>query len=361
MSGVFGVVDPGRQIDVRSVADKMAASMCHRDWFVADSYVDDERSLALGRIGIGVFNATPQPVWNSTRTVALVMAGEFYNRDALVEIADAESDAELVLALYERLGDKFVGRLSGAFVVAIWDKTRGLLLIANDRFGLCPAYYAHYKGRLIFSPEMKGVLCGPGFHKELDLTALAEYARFQHLLGDKTFFEGLKLLPNASLLRYDVETGRLTVQPYWDFSQIPQLPASVTFDEAVEEAGRLLKASVNRLTEGDHRIGVYLSGGVDSRIILGLIDKARFPITSITYGQRGCRDAVYAQRIASKVGTQHHYFEFPDGRWVEDFVDLHLELTEGFHSWIHGHGISILDQVRSLIDVNLTGFGGGQI
>jgi len=106
--------------------------------------------------------------------------------------------------------------------------------------------------------------------------------------------------------------------------------------------------------------GVYLSGGVDSRVILGLIDRDKFPITTITFGQQGCRDVVYAQEIATKVGTEHHYFEFPDGKWVEDFVDSHLELTEGFHSWIHAHGISILDQVRPLIDVNLTGFGGGQ-
>jgi asparagine synthase (glutamine-hydrolysing) len=134
----------------------------------------------------------------------------------------------------------------------------------------------------------------------------------------------------------------------------------LTLGEAVGEAGRLLKAAVNKLTEGDYRFGVYLSGGVDSRVILGLIDRDKFPITTITFGQRGCRDVAYAQKSAAKVGTEHHYFEFPNGKWVEDFVDSHLELTEGFHSWIHAHGISILDQVRPLIDVNLTGFGGGQ-
>ncbi len=180
------------------------------------------------------------------------------------------------------------------------------------------------------------------------------------MLGDKTFFEELKLLPNATLLRYNIQTDRLMVQPYWDFSQIPQLPTSLTFEEAVEEGGRLLKTAVNKLTNGSYRFGVYLSAGVDSRVILGLTALDKFPITTITYGQRNCWDVVYARKIATKVGTEHYYFEFPDGKWVADLADFHLELTEGFHSWIHAHGISILDQVRPLIDVNLTGFGGGQ-
>lgn len=358
MSGVFGVADPRRQIDIGVLIGKMIAAMSHRDWFVADHFVDHEHNLAIGRIGIGIFNKAPQPVWNSNRTVALVMAGEFYDVDALDSHVVTESNEQIALALYESLGDDFIRRLNGVFIVAIWDKRHNQLLIVNDRFGLCPLYYAHYNGRLIFAPEMKGILCDPNFHKELDLTALAEYMRFQHLLGDKTFFEGLKLLPNASLLRYNIETDRVTIQPYWDFSQIPQLPASLTFGEAVEEAGRLLEAAVNKLTKGDYRFGVYLSGGVDSRVILGLIDRRKFPITTITFGRWGCRDVVYAQKIAAKVGTEHHYFEFPNEKWVEDFVDLHLELTEGFHSWIHSHGISILDQVRPLIDVNLTGLGG---
>jgi asparagine synthase (glutamine-hydrolysing) len=184
--------------------------------------------------------------------------------------------------------------------------------------------------------------------------------RFQHLLGDKTFFEELKLLPNASVLRYNLQSDCLTVKPYWDFSRIPQLPPTLTFEEATEEASRLLKAAVDNLTAGNHRLGVYLSAGVDSRVILGFLNRDLFPINTVTFGQKGCRDVVYAQQIAAKVGANHHYFGFPDGRWVQEFADFHLELTEGFHSWIHSHGISIMHQVRPLLDLNLTGLGGGQ-
>jgi len=368
MSGVFGIVDSRRQSNIVQLLSTMGKVMSHRDWYVVETYADAQHGLGLGRTGIGIFNQQPQPVCNEDRTVLVFLSGELYNTMGARRDLEAkghrfrdESDSELVLRLYKEKGEEFVHGLEGAFVLAILDRTQQQLIVANDRFGLYPMYYAHYNGKLIFAPEMKGVLCAPGFHKELDLTALAEYVRFQLLLGDKTFFEGLKLLPNASLLRYDIEADRLTIRPYWDFSQIPRLPADLTFGEAVEEASHRLKAAVDRLTAGNYRLGVYLSGGMDSRVILGLIDRDRFPITTITFGQKGCRDVVYAQAIATKAGTRHHYFEFPDGRWVEEFADLHLELTEGFHSWIHAHGISILSQVRELMDVNLTGLHGAPI
>jgi asparagine synthase (glutamine-hydrolysing) len=365
MSGIFGILDSKRGTQIEPLLTKMGIEMSHREWYVVETHCDE--NAGLGRIGIGIFNRERQPICSEDRNLIVFLSGEFYNTIELCHALKArrhrfrdDSALELVLRLYEEKGEQFIHDLEGAFIVMIWNRSRQEVIIANDRFGLYPLYYAHYDGKLIFAPEMKGILCDANFHKELDLIALAEYVRFQHLLGDKTFFEGLKLLPNASLLRYNIGTDSLTVQPYWDFSQIPQLPASLTFEDVAEEAGRLLRAAVNKLTEGNYRFGVYLSGGVDSRVILGLVDRDKFPITTITFGQQGCRDVVYAQEIAAKVGTEHHYFEFPNGKWVKDFVDFHLELTEGFHSWIHAHGISILDQVRPLIDVNLTGFGGGQ-
>jgi len=367
VSGVFGVLDSKRGTQIEPLLTKMGTEMSHREWYVVETHCDENAGVGLGRIGIDIFNQERQPVCSEDRNLIVFLSGEFYNTMELRRALKArghrfrdDSALELVLRLYEEKGEQFTHDLEGAFIVMIWNRSRQEVIIANDRFGLYPLFYAHHNSQLIFAPEMKGILCDPDFHKSLDMAAVAEYVRFQHLLGDKTFFEGLKLLPNASLLQYNIQTDRLTVQPYWDFSQIPELPATLTFEDAVEEASRLLKAAVNKLTKGHYRFGVYLSGGVDSRVILGLINRDVLPITTITYGQRGCRDVAYAQEIAAQVGTEHHYFEFPDGRWVEDFVDFHLELTEGFHSWIHAHGISILDQVRPLIDVNLTGFGGGE-
>jgi asparagine synthase (glutamine-hydrolysing) len=360
MSGVFGVLDSRRQTDIQSLLNQIGDAICYRDWQKAETYSNQAAGVGLGRVGIGVFNPGAQPVWNAQHTIGLVMAGEF-SRTNVFERGQADwSDEELALHLYETMGEGFVSRLNGAFILAIWDDVKQKLIIANDRFGLYPLYFAHFRGRFIFSPELKGILCDSEFNRQIDLPALAEYMRFQHILGDKTFFEDLNLLRNASVLSYEVNHDRLHIDPYWDISEIPPLPQSITFEDAVQESGRLLKSAVGESTSGNHEFGMYLSGGLDSRVILGLIDQDKFPINTITYGDHDCRDVIYAQRLAKIAGTDHHYFEIQDSGWVRNFANLHLDLTEGFHSWIHAHGIQFLDQVRSLMDVNLTGFGGGQ-
>lgn len=358
MSGIFGVLDSKRSAQIEPLLTKMGTKMSHREWYVVETYVDKSLRIGLGRIGIGIFDKTPQPVWNSAHTVALVMAGEFYNRDSLGRNGVAEPDEQVALALYEKLGDDFVSQLNGVFVIAIWDEMRNRLLITNDRFGLYPLFYTCRNGRLIFAPEMKGILCDDTFPRKLDLTALAQYMRFQHLLGERTFLDDIALLPNASLLIYDLTTASCRIKPYWTFDDIPYRP-EVSFNEAVEEVGRLLRCAVQRLSGDAYRPGVYLSGGLDSRTILGMIE--RRPVISLTYGTDDCRDVYYARRIAKALGSDHHWFDLSDGEWVKEHVDFHLDLTEGFHSWIHAHGISTLPLARQLIDVNLTGWDGGTI
>jgi asparagine synthase (glutamine-hydrolysing) len=364
MSGVFGLAISNKQRGASSQADclinKMAKAMAHRPWFMTDHMVDEPQGIAIGRIGIGVFNPMPQPVWNATRTIALVMAGEFYNRDELDPQGryHAEPDERFALALYEQSGADFARRLNGVFIIAIWDQARRQLIITNDRFGLYPLFYSHQAGHFLFAPEMKGVLCEEILSRTLDLTALAQYMRFQHVLGTRTFFEEIKLLPNATLLTYDLSGDQLTLKPYWSFADIPHRP-DITFNEAVEEAGRLFRRAVERMTGDVYRPGVFLSGGLDSRAILGFVQ--RRPVISLTYGRHDCRDVYYAGRVAKAVGSDHHWFDFPNGDWVKEQVDFHLDLTEGYHSWIHAHGLSIMPQARRLMDVNLTGWDGGTI
>ncbi|UCE48050.1 MAG: hypothetical protein JSW47_20935, partial [Phycisphaerales bacterium] len=229
MSGVFGVVDSERNPGIDQLCAHMGAEMSHREWYVIETHCDERAGVGLGRIGIGIFNQERQPVCSKDQNLMVFLSGEFYNTAELRRDLKAkghcfqdDSDIELLLRLYEARGEQFIHGLEGAFVLAIWNRSQRELIIANDRFGLYPLYYAHYDSKLVFAPEMKGILCDPDFRQELNMTALAEYMRFQHLLGDKTFFEGLNLLPNATLLRYNTQTDHLAVEPYWDFSRIPE-------------------------------------------------------------------------------------------------------------------------------------------
>jgi asparagine synthase (glutamine-hydrolysing) len=358
MSGILGIIDPRGELRLEALIDNMVKAMSYRPWYTAQTMVDRENHLALGRMGIGIFNTGSQPIWNAAHTVALLMSGEFSGMEAGSFSEEKLSDEALALKLYEQYREDFVKHLKGAFLVAIWDMNCQRILVANDRFGLYPLYYSHRSGRLIFSPEVKGILCDDSFPKKLDITALAQFMRFSFLLGDRTHFEGIKVLPNASLLVYDLPEDSLTIQKYWDYNNIPYYP-DIEFDEAVEEAGRLFRRAVERMSGDHYRPGVYLSGGLDSRSIIGMI--RRRPLPSITYGVRDCRDVVYARRIAKTVGSDHHWFDQADGSWAKENADFHLDLTEGFHSWIHMQGINTLPYARQWMDVILTGWDGGTV
>jgi len=360
MSGVFGIVDLSGKIEISALLPQMARAMAHRDWYVVESWIDECRNVGIGRLGIGIFNRDPQPLWNSEHTVAIVMAGEIHQCWGRDVNGSASSQEEMILRLYEQQGRDFLCHLAGTFVLAIYDQSREQVIIATDRLGTYNLFYAHSNGMLVFAPEMKGVLCVPHISRKIDLVAIAEYMRFQHLLGDKTFFESVKLLPNASILACDLREKNIEIHSYWDFSKIRKMP-NISFDEAVQEAGRLLKKAVERCLDGNYRIGVFLSAGLDSRLIAALASENKRPLRSITFGLSNSRDVYYARKIARKLKIDHHSFEWSDGKWVQEHVDFFLSLTEGFHSWVHAHGISVLPEARNLIDINLSGFNGDEL
>mgnify|MGYP005844246209 CR=1 FL=1 len=365
MSGVFGFVSGEGGERCSRVVVEMGERMRHRPYQVVE--VGSPRAgVGLGRIGIGIINRDRQPVCSGEGEVWVCLSGEFFHQEArreeLVKRGALEGDAgdaEMALQVYLSGGAEGLTELEGEFVVVVWDGRSGELVLVNDRFGLYPHYIAHAGGGFVFAPEIKGVLCAPGVSKRLNLTAIAEYVRFQQMLGDKTWFEDVMLLPPASLVRYWPEDDRLRLTRYWDWDDIGEQPA-ISFGEAVEECIRLFQRGVDARIRGPYRVGVYLSGGLDSRTILGFIGKG-VPVTTITYGVAGCRDVVYAAEIARRAGSDHHWFPFVDGKWVKEYAPLHLALTEGMHSWVHSHGISTLDEARKLIDVNLTGWDGGTV
>jgi asparagine synthase (glutamine-hydrolysing) len=364
MSGVFGVIDAQKR-PVSAQLHRMAESLRLREWTRTQVWAEEQPGVGLGQVNIGLFSADAQPFQSEDEALAVVFFGELYYTEPLRRQLAADgysltlgTEAELICRLYQAKEESFIHDLQGIFVLALWDGKRGRLLVANDRFGLIPTYYANVDGKLVFAPEVKGILSDPAFEKRLDLTGMAQFFRFQRLLGDHTFFEGLHLLPHASLLRFDQASNSVDISHYWYFDQIPTWPAGATFDDAVEETGRLLRRAVQARTQGEHQVGVYLSGGLDSRTLLGLASQIHPPIVSLTYGVPNSRDVHYATRIARRVGSPHHLFLHADGHWVRDEADFHLEVTEGFTTWVHNHAAPTLMPARDLMDVNLTGFIG---
>lgn len=365
MSGIFGYVSESLQPETARVLERMAERLRHLNHYQSDTAVIGE-GVGVGRVQIGIFNQEPQPVSDRDGTVRLWLTGEFYHQAARRRsyarrglLGLVAPDAELALAAYLDAGIDGLTDLDGAFSILVWDGRTGQLVFVNDRYGLYPHYYAEFPGGFVFAPELKALSAAPEFQPRLDSVAVAQYVRFQQLLGDTSWLEGARLIPPAAVLRYRLEERRLETRRYWDWGDIPEAPL-VTFGEAVEEADRLFRRAIDAQIAGRHRVGVYLSGGNDSRTILGFI-RGQVPVQTVTYGQPGCRDVLYAAQIAKRAGSRHHWFPLQDGRWVEHHAPLHLALTEGNHSWLHMHGMSTLGAARRFMDVNLTGWDGGTI
>jgi asparagine synthase (glutamine-hydrolysing) len=354
VSGVFGLFGPPMS-PVPELCERMGRAMAHRPWHVVERFAHHELPLAVGRVGIGIFNRLVQPVWDEPRRVAVFLAGEIYGTNG---IERQSSDEATVLHAYETAGGDFPRCLNGSFVTAICDLQRHRLLVANDRFGLYPTYYVRSGEWFAFAPEVKALLVLRAVPRDLDEVALAQYMRFQHVLGTRTFFSAISLLAPATVIHFDLDSRVLTGTRYWWFDAIPY-DARISFDDAADHAAHLLGAAVRRMSGDEYRPGVFLSGGLDSRMLLGSV--ARRPIVSVTFGHPDCRDVRYASRIAAATGSDHRWFPFHDGRWVLKVAEQHLELTEGFHSWIHAHGMSMLTDARQLMQVNLTGWDGGTV
>jgi asparagine synthetase B (glutamine-hydrolysing) len=133
MSGVLGIAHSSKRLDVCAMLDRMTTSMAHRDCFHSDHWGDAGRGIAVGRIGLGTFNASPQPYWSEDRTVALFMSGEVYEHDGLETTGGAGSSEEISLRLYQRTGLDFAQHLNGAFIIALWDQSRTSISISSLR------------------------------------------------------------------------------------------------------------------------------------------------------------------------------------------------------------------------------------
>jgi len=368
MSGLFGVVSERNQEKIPNLLDEMAVNMSHQPWYCTETLVIPGNSnIGLGRVSIGIFNTESQSTKNSKPGVTVFFTGEIYNSADLnrslsekVNYVGSESDIQLITALYREFGIDFVKSIQGAFFLVVFDAPNQQLYLANDRFGLYPHYYYYQNKNLLFSPEVKGILSAPFVPRKLDVTSACEFIRFQQILGEKTFHTDICLFPYGSIAHYDLIAGEFGVRRYWNWDQIPYRP-DITFNEAVEEVGSLFENIVRRLSTGNLKTGVFLSGGLDSRSILGLIPHNERPPISATFGNRNSRDVIYASQISRAVGSQHFWFDIPDGQMVLQNIDLHLKLTEGFHSWIHMHGIGMLPELRGVMDCNLTGWDGGTV
>jgi asparagine synthase (glutamine-hydrolysing) len=322
-----------------------------------------EGPLGLGRVSLGILNPEPQPIWNEDKSVCIFMEGEIYDyqemKGRLVKGGyrfTVDNDAEFALHMYEEHGEDFAVNLNGAFVIAIWDRRSQKLLITNDRLGLHPLYYAEMSSGLIFASGVRALLADSTLSRQVDRVAMEQFLIFDHVLGDRTLLSAAKLFPQASVMTY--ANGQLRTRRYWNLKYAETYPLR-NADSYVEELKSLMRQAVCRQAQGDASFGLLLSGGMDSRYLLGLLAECPLgePLRTFTFGVPGCDDARYSKELANAARSRHHFFELkPD--WLLSQADEAVRITDGLGNIVNLHALATAQEESRYARVVQKGFLG---
>ncbi len=315
MCGIHGIY----RFDGLSVEPGLLSAMGdrtrHRGPDDEGRHVDGICGIAMRRLSIIDLAGGHQPLSSADGMLWLVCNGEIYNfRELRSELQNkghhfkTGSDSEVLLHLYDAEGDDFIHRLNGMFDFALWDARRRRLLIGRDRLGVKPLYVLQDARRLAFASEAKALLALPGVRAELDRQVLADYLHLGYVAAPGCIFKGIRKLPPATLLA--VENGQVREWRYW------RLPAhstpGVSESEWSERVRTQLDESVRMQMVSDVPIGAFLSGGVDSSAVVGLMARhSQQPIRTYAIGFTGgeaealYNELPYARRVAELFSTQH--------------------------------------------------------
>ncbi|HET6956575.1 MAG TPA: asparagine synthase (glutamine-hydrolyzing) [Vicinamibacterales bacterium] len=345
---------------------RMCDVIRHRGPDDEGTWVDEGVALGMRRLSIIDLSTGHQPIHNEDRSVWIVFNGEIYNfRELRTELELAghrfytATDTEVIVHAYEQWGQGAIGRLRGMFGLAIWDARSRALLVARDRIGIKPMYYAQVNGRLYFGSELKSLLEAPDLPRDLDANALDHYLSFLYTPRDGSIFKSVRKLPPGHLLTWT--DGRIAVKQYW------QLPVDETFrgseEDAVQHLRGVLGDAVRSHLMSDVPLGAFLSGGIDSSLVVGLMSEfssSRVKTFSIGFDEPAFDELEHARRVAVHFGTDHHEFVVkPDGVSILDKLVSHFDEPFADSSAIPTWYVS--EMARRHVTVVLSGDGGDEL
>lgn len=293
---------------------RMTDELWHRGPDSGDVYLCPPVALGHRRLSIIDVGTGTQPICNEDRTIWVVYNGEIYNYAELTVSLKARghrfrtaSDTEVIVHLYEDLGEACVLKLQGMFSFALWDGRQKKLLLARDRVGIKPLYYCRTADTLLFGSEIKALLAHGALQAEMDEEALDYFLTYLYTPGDRTVFKNVRKLSAGHYLVAHVD-GKIRVTQYWDL-RFPAKRNGGNFEQKVEELTELLKRTVRDHMISEVPVGVLLSGGVDSTAILSFAtESADKPISTFTIGFDAdqCPDErPYARLAAERLGSRH--------------------------------------------------------
>jgi asparagine synthase (glutamine-hydrolysing) len=367
MCGIAGLVhaDPGYPID-RSLVGRMTTCLAHRGPDAQGLQVWPGAAIGHRRLSIIDLATGDQPIFNEDRTVAVILNGEIYNFRELRRELQAHghrfstlSDTEAIVHAYEQWGDRCVERLAGMFAFALWDDRRRRLLLARDRVGKKPLYYAQDGDRLLFASELKSLLQDPALKRALNLEALDTYFSLGAVQAPATILQGVHQVAPAHYLAW--ERGRTQVSEYWDVPHVA--PTERSEGEALRALDTLLLDAVRVRLVSDVPVGAFLSGGVDSSAIVEAMARlSSRPVvtTSVGFTEQAFSELEHARAVAKAVGTDHHEVVL-QARAADVLPRLVWHLDEPFADSSALPTYYVAKAARERVTVALSGDGGDEV
>ncbi len=312
MCGIVGFTHQDRSVQSSRI-EGATASLVHRGPDQQGVYESKNVSLGAVRLSIIDLIGGEQPMRSPDGDTILVYNGEVYNHAELrAELQSlghsfaTHSDTEVVLHAFLEWDTASFRRLRGMFGLAIWRESRRRLVLARDRLGIKPLYFARKGDEIYFSSELKGILCHPEIDRNLNLDGLNCYLRVNYVPAPYTLVEGIEKLPPAHILTW--QRGSTNIESYWHSEVSPQAQKAWSLDSAKERLDYLLKESVREHLVADVPVGLWASGGLDSSTILHYAAEASsapLKTFSITFKGRSFDEGAYIRDVAEHYGTDH--------------------------------------------------------
>ncbi len=366
MCGIAGFTQFNGTVGDRLTLKKMGDKIMHRGPDASGEFIDAEVGLCHRRLSIIDLSAAGnQPMQSGNGDYVIVFNGEIYNFLELRKELELEghtfrtkTDTEVILALYARHGLNCLPKLYGMFAFAIWDKRKKELFLARDRLGKKPLYYYDNNKHFVFASEIKAILQVPTIPREIRCDAVYDYFMYQYVPDPKTIFKNIyKLKPGHWML---VNKKGVRCRQYWDVSFSGQ--GTKTEDEICHELNGIIATSTRQRMISDVPLGAFLSGGIDSSAIVGLMAlNGSKPVTtcSISFDSKRFDEVAYARIIANRFNTDHHEFKVKQNV-SEDLKNIASFFDEPFadSSFVPTYFVSKL--ARQRVTVALAGDGGDE-
>jgi asparagine synthase (glutamine-hydrolysing) len=366
IAGILGLRDESR-------LKRMCDVMQHRGPDGEGFYFDENISLGMRRLSIIDLRTGDQPIYNEDRSIVIVFNGEIYNykklRKGLKEKGHrfyTDSDTESIVHLFEDYGIECVNHLEGMFAFAIWDKNKQRLFIARDRLGVKPLYYCQKDGKFIFSSEVKVILASGMVPKELDKQAVYHYLSYYCVPSPWTIIKDVRCLPPGYLLTIS-QRGEAQVKQYWDveFKGVKEDVQPEDVNNIRHQIRELVTEAVEKRLISDVPLGAFLSGGIDSSIIVGLMSRMMSqPVQTFSVGFTSSEDKQFDERsfaklIAEKFKTDHREV-IVNGRDVYQYIPrLIWYMDQPSGDAIQTYFVS--EAARNKLTVSLSGLGGDEL